>query len=144
MLVDYLLAAVVDLVVTPLFVAVIVGSVPPRARWLTSFPLFRPFRGHRAAATVTSAAAAAAAEAAESRSRSVLSTNEEAADQLRKTMEEQVESVRRQAREDVARAKEEADMSAEEERSRALKEVRGFRRIAAFCVCVCEGCMQRV
>lgn len=54
-------------------------------------------------------------------------------------MEEEVESVRRQAREDVARAKEEADMSVEEERSRALKEVRGFPRIVAYCVCVGGG-----
>ncbi|CAM9518418.1 unnamed protein product [Ectocarpus fasciculatus] len=42
-------------------------------------------------------------------------------------MEEEVESVRRQAREDVARAKEEADMSVEEERCRALKELERVR-----------------
>lgn len=87
------------------------------------YPLRLALRVHRAAAAVTAAAAAAAAEAAESRARQVLSESEGSMNRLKKQREEELAVARRTAREEVARAKEEADMTVEEERSRALKEV---------------------
>lgn len=75
---------------------------------------------------VTSAAAAAAAEAAETRARSILSESEESARQLKRQGEEEVAVVRRKAQEELVRVKEEAGVAAEEDRSRALKEVGGM------------------